>query len=125
MHRKSFKLTKPLDDLIFPLEQLLSEIARTGLVSYTGTYTGTGKEQSVLTTIAPKFILIMEQIDTSTKETVIAGDIAISIIGGITYIPGIGYKKNCVISIANNSFTLGTDSCVNTPNNQYQFFVIG
>lgn len=128
MHPKTFVLKKPLEDYSYALELFLADVAKNGLRINEGQYVGTGvSNQKVLTSFSPRLIIISPKISTTTTDATIAGNMIFSLQTntGISWVPGVGFKKDCVLSFQNNGFTIGNNSVINTANTMYLYVILG
>ena len=128
MLRKTFTLTTPLDMMVYPLDLFLTDVAANALQSASGSYTGNGVSGLKITTpFFPKLIIISPKINTSTSATTIAGNMVFSFSAnpGASWLPGTGFKKDCVLTCVNDGFTLGTNTNVNAPTVVYLYFMVG
>lgn len=127
-HNKTFKLRAPLDKQAYALDILLTNIARDGLKGAAGSYIGTGVSgQAIAIPFFPTLLIISPVIDLATSATTISGSMIFTFSAnvGASWIPGTGFKKDCVLTITKDAFTIGTNAAVNTAAGHYLYFIIG
>jgi len=128
MLRKTFKLQKPLDEYAVPLELFLEDASKKFLQQASGEYTGNGKaSRKITTSFSPQIVVVSTKVDTRTKDTLIAGNMVFALAAnpGAAWLPGSGFKKDCILSFQNDGFTIGSNSNVNAELLTYIYYVIG
>lgn len=128
MLRKTFQLTKPIDPYVVPLELFLTDVSKNALQSSSGQYTGTGVSGlKVPISFYPKLVIISPKISIATSATTISGNMVFSFAlnPGASWLPGTGFKKDCVLSFVNDGFVMGNNTNVNAPNVTYLYFAVG
>jgi hypothetical protein len=129
MHRKTVTFQAPLDNSVLYLEQFLSDVAKNGLKSASGSYTGDGVSGKIITLdFTPVLVIVSKFINLGTETSYpVSGNFVFSLRSneGISYIPGTGFVKDAVTGISANTFTLSNNANVNTADTEYIFLAVG
>lgn len=122
MIQKPISLSLPFDDTkVIQLERLLTSLFTNALQSRSGTYTGNGKSDRILTIgIKGLCVIIM-------RKAAGSHNVAIALREGnsLTYVSGSGIVSDGIKSWGVNEVTLGGNVSVNQAGIEYIYFVIG
>ena len=129
MIAKPTKFIPPLtEDQIIALETFLSNVGRQAGRISSGSYTGDGVSGKQITVgFAPAFLVISKQANLGTEAFPLSGNMVLSLQGntGVSYLPGIGFVNDAVLSYSNTGFTIGVNASVNALNVPFIYFAIG